>query len=66
MSCCIQDSYDLTTGSAEDFDHRVDQILTDTPRTVRSLRTWVTGLEQRNGYWNSDHAGTVARLRISP
>jgi endonuclease/exonuclease/phosphatase family metal-dependent hydrolase len=66
MSCCIKDSYDLTTGSVDDFDHRVDQILTDTPKQVRPLRTWVTGRTQVNGYWNSDHAGTVARLLVRP
>lgn len=65
MSCCIKDSYDLTTGSRKDFDHRVDQILTPTPDRVKRLDAWVTGRSKHNGYWDSDHAGVVSELLIS-
>ena len=65
LSCCIKGSYDLQAGgSRADFDHRVDQIMTSTPRKVRRLRSRVTGLRQINGFWNSDHAGVFSVLRI--
>lgn len=64
MSCCIKDSYDLRTGSVKDFDHRVDQIFTNTPRRVMKLDSWVTGRKKQNGWWNSDHAGVVSRLLV--
>lgn len=66
MSCCIEGSYDLKTGgSKKDFDHRVDQILTPTPDRVQRLRSWVTGRNKHNGYWDSDHAGVVSDLLIT-
>lgn len=66
LSCCIHGSYDLKTGgSVRDFDHRVDQIWTNTPRRVSPMRTWVTGRKKSHGYWHSDHAGVTSRLWIS-
>lgn len=66
MSCCIEGSYNLKDGgSKKDFDHRVDQILTPTPDRVKKLRTWVTGRDKHNGYWDSDHAGVVSELLIT-
>jgi endonuclease/exonuclease/phosphatase family metal-dependent hydrolase len=65
LSCCIQGSRDLREGgSAADFDHRVDQIFTNTPNRVRPVKTWVTGRRKADGYWHSDHAGVAARLWI--
>ena len=65
LSCCIADSYDLKTGgSVDDFDHRVDQIFTTTPKKVTKLKTWVVGREQSYGYWHSDHAGVVGKYRL--
>jgi len=41
LSCCIADSYDLKTGgSINDFDHRVDQIFTTSPKKVKKVKTW--------------------------
>lgn len=65
LSCCI-DSYDLRSGTAAEFDHQVDHILTDTPTLVRLVRSFVTGRRMMNGYWNSDHAGVVSVLRMRP
>jgi endonuclease/exonuclease/phosphatase family metal-dependent hydrolase len=64
LSCC-QSSYDLTTGSVDEFDHQVDHIMTDAPTTVTLIDSTVTGREMHNGYWNSDHAGIVSTLRIN-
>lgn len=63
LSCCIS-SYDLTTGSVADFDHQVDHVMTDAPDLVTLVGSTVTGREQVNGYWDSDHAGVVSALRI--
>lgn len=65
LSCCISGSYDMKTGGSKaDFDHRVDQIFTTTPKKVKKLKTWVTGRSKSYGYWHSDHAGIVGRYRI--
>lgn len=64
LSCCIESSYDLTTGTAAEFDHQVDHVMTNAPDTVRLVESFVTGREMRNGYWDSDHAGVVSALQI--
>lgn len=63
LSCCIH-SYDLTTGTAAEFDHQVDHVMTDSPRTVLLVESSVTGRTMHNGYWDSDHAGVSSALRI--
>ena len=65
LSCCIATSDDLRTGGdISEFDHRVDQIFTTTPKRVERVGTWVTGREQTFGFWHSDHAGVVGRYRL--
>jgi endonuclease/exonuclease/phosphatase family metal-dependent hydrolase len=65
MSCCIATSDDMQNGgSISEFDHRVDQIFTTTPKRVKKLKTWVTGREQSYGFWHSDHAGVVGKYRL--
>jgi endonuclease/exonuclease/phosphatase family metal-dependent hydrolase len=63
LSCCIH-SYDLTTGTAAQFDHQVDHVMTDSPGAVRLVESAVTGRTMQNGYWDSDHAGVFSALRI--
>jgi endonuclease/exonuclease/phosphatase family metal-dependent hydrolase len=63
LSCCIH-SYDLRTGTAAEFDHQVDHVLTDSPDAVRLVDSAVTGRTMQNGYWDSDHAGVFSALRI--
>lgn len=63
LSCCI-DSYDLTTGTVDEFDHQVDHVMTDAPELVQLVESFVTGRTMVNGYWDSDHAGVVSALRI--
>jgi endonuclease/exonuclease/phosphatase family metal-dependent hydrolase len=61
LSCCIH-SYDLTTGTAVEFDHQVDHIMTNAPATVRLVYSFVTGRTMANGYWDADHAGVFSAL----
>lgn len=63
LSCCIH-SDDLTTGTADEFDHQVDHIMTDTPELVQLVESVVTGRTMANGYWDSDHAGVLSALRL--
>jgi endonuclease/exonuclease/phosphatase family metal-dependent hydrolase len=62
--CCIDSSFDLKTGSAKEMNHKVDHILTDTPRKIRLVSSAVTGRTKNNGYFDSDHAGIASVLRI--
>lgn len=64
LSCCIESSFDLTTGTAAELDHQVDHIMTNAPDSVRLVESFVTGRKMRNGYWSSDHAGVFSALRI--
>lgn len=63
LSCCI-DSYDLTTGTAAEFDHQVDHVMTNAPDLVQLVRSVVTGRTMQNGWWDSDHAGIYSALRL--
>jgi endonuclease/exonuclease/phosphatase family metal-dependent hydrolase len=61
--CCLG-SYDLRTGSVGEFDHKVDHVMTDTPKKVKLLDSEVTGRQKSNGYFDSDHAGLFSLLDI--
>lgn len=62
-SCCIA-SFDLTTGTADEFDHQVDHVMTNAPDLVQLVDSAVTGRTMQNGYWDSDHAGVWSALRL--
>ena len=62
--CCIDSSYDLRTGSAAEFNHKVDHIMTNTPKQVKLLTSKVTGRQKQHGYWDSDHAGLFSTLDL--
>jgi hypothetical protein len=49
-------------GKVSDFDHKVDHIMTNAPKKVKLVRSIVTGRHPRNGFWDSDHAGTLSVL----
>jgi endonuclease/exonuclease/phosphatase family metal-dependent hydrolase len=65
-SCCLEGDVLAVGGGGRlsDFDHHIDHVLTDSPRKVRLVRSFVTGRRPANGYWNGDHAGVVSVLRI--
>lgn len=62
--CCIDSSYDLRTGSAAEFNHKVDHIMTNAPKQVKLLTSKVTGRQKQHGYWDSDHAGLFSTLDL--
>jgi endonuclease/exonuclease/phosphatase family metal-dependent hydrolase len=64
LGCCIDSSYDLKTGSAAEFNHKVDHVMTNAPKKVKLLTSKVTGRSQNNGYWDSDHAGLFSALDL--
>lgn len=64
-TCCLETTYDLKTGGGKkEFDHTVDHVMTDAPKTVKLVRSEVTGQTKNNGYWDSDHAGLFSSLLI--
>ena len=65
LSCCISDP-NLVGGSVGDFDHKVDHILTDTPKKVKLVRSKAVGRAKVNGLWPSDHAGLISTLKFKP
>jgi endonuclease/exonuclease/phosphatase family metal-dependent hydrolase len=64
LGCCIDSSYDLRSGSAAEFNHKVDHVMTNAPKAVKLLRSQVTGRKMQHGYWDSDHAGIFSALNI--
>jgi endonuclease/exonuclease/phosphatase family metal-dependent hydrolase len=67
LGCCLNASV-LTQGgggSAADFDHKVDHVMTNKPNKVKLKSSTVTGLFPVNGFWSSDHAGIFSSLTIS-
>jgi hypothetical protein len=65
LSCCIESSPTLTTGTAAEFNHKVDHIMTTSPGLFRLQYSQVTGRRMHNGFWDSDHAGLFSKLRFS-
>lgn len=62
--CCIDSSYDLKTGSNAEMNHKVDHIMTSSPKQVKLVSSKVTGRSKTNGYWDSDHAGLFSTLNL--
>jgi endonuclease/exonuclease/phosphatase family metal-dependent hydrolase len=62
--CCIDSSYDLKTGSVGEMNHKVDHVMTNSPKKVKLLDSEVTGRKMANGYWDSDHAGLFSSLNL--
>jgi hypothetical protein len=63
LSCCV-DAEILSGGSAADFDHQVDHVMTGTPRRVRLIDSSVSGRSRVGGFFPSDHAGVFSTLAI--
>jgi endonuclease/exonuclease/phosphatase family metal-dependent hydrolase len=63
MSCCVPD---LFTSPPSEFDHHIDHVMTNSPKQVKLLSSSVTGRQQVNGIYPSDHAGVFSKLRIKP
>jgi endonuclease/exonuclease/phosphatase family metal-dependent hydrolase len=67
LSCCLNTAL-LTVpgggGKVSDFDHKVDHVMTNAPKQVKLVSSAVTGRHPVNGFWDSDHAGTVSALTL--
>jgi hypothetical protein len=61
LSCCVSS---LFTAPASEFDHQVDHVVTNMGKKAKLVKSGVTGLEQVNGIYNSDHAGIVSKLKL--
>ena len=61
LSCCVSD---LFSAPPTEFDHQVDHVMTNRPKKVKLVGSSVTGLEQVNGIYNSDHAGVFSKLKL--
>src|SRR3954449_12847710 len=67
LGCCLNANV-LTAGgggSAADFDHKVDHVMTNKANKVKLVKSSVLGLNPANGFWDSDHAGLFSSLKIS-
>ena len=64
--CCLNAALLSVSGGARasDFNHRVDHVMTNDPRQIRLLRSWLTGTRPVHGYWDSDHAGLVSVVTL--
>jgi hypothetical protein len=60
-SCCVPN---LFTSPPSEFDHRVDHVMTNMGKRVKLVKSEITGKEQVNGIYDSDHAGVFSRLKI--
>jgi hypothetical protein len=61
-SCCVSN---LFTSPPSEFDHRVDQIVTNIPnKKLKRVKSEITGREQTGGIYNSDHAGVISTLKL--
>jgi endonuclease/exonuclease/phosphatase family metal-dependent hydrolase len=66
LGCCLNANV-LTAGgggSAADFDHKVDHVMTNKPNKVKLVKSSVLGLNPVNGFWPSDHAGLFSSLKL--
>jgi len=66
LSCCLK--ADVLTvpgaGRRSQFNHKVDHVMTNSPRKVKLSKSSVTGRSPSHGFWHSDHAGLFSTLRI--
>jgi hypothetical protein len=67
LSCCLKGENLSVSGGGRlgDFNHKVDAVMTGSPKRVRLVRGAVTGRRPVNGFWDSDHAGLFSALRVS-
>ena len=62
LGCCIDEGvFDLTGGSAAEFDHKVDHVMTEPAEEGEAASPPPSPAARwRNGYWDSDHAGLLS------
>lgn len=64
--CCLKPTILKTSagGKRSDFTHKVDHIMTSSPKRVKLVSSSITGLKPVNGFWNADHAGVFSKLSL--
>jgi endonuclease/exonuclease/phosphatase family metal-dependent hydrolase len=62
--CCLNADV-LNGGNTKDFDHRVDHVMTNSPKKITLVRSALTGTKKSNGFWDSDHQGLVSTLKLN-
>ena len=68
LGCCLKGDV-LTIGGGSrlsDFDHKVDHVMTSSPKQIKLVSSSVTGRRPVNGFWDSDHAGLFSVLTMPP
>jgi endonuclease/exonuclease/phosphatase family metal-dependent hydrolase len=66
LSCCLKgDTLAVGHGAhRSQFDHKVDHVMTDSPKQIKLIDSSVTGRQPVNGFWDSDHAGVFSTLKF--
>lgn len=54
----------ITAGAPADWNQRIDHVMTNRPKSVKRLKSGVTGTRPVDGYWNSDHLGVWSKLKM--
>ncbi len=58
------DSGIITADAPAKFNQTIDHVMTSRPKSVKLIKSGVTGTKPVNGYWNSDHLGVWANLKM--
>ena len=61
LSCCVNN---LFTAPPTQFDHHIDHVMTNMGKKAKLVNSSVTGREQVNGIYNSDHAGVFSTIKL--
>lgn len=67
LSCCLNTpllAFPSGGGKVSDFNHKVDHVMTNTPKEIKLIDSVITGRHPANGFWDSDHAGTFSDLTL--
>ena len=68
LSCCLKGDVLTVSGGSKlsNFNHKVDHVMTNSPKQIKLLSSSVTGRRPVNGFWDSDHAGLFSLLTLPP
>lgn len=61
LSCCVSN---LLTSPPTEFDHQIDHVMTNMGKKAKLVNSSVTGRNQLNGIYDSDHAGVFSTLKL--
>jgi len=58
------DSGIITDDAPTKFNQTIDHVMTNRPKSVKLIKSGVTGTKPANGYWDSDHRGVWSNLKM--